>query len=657
MKPLRILFVEDRPFDADLVGLELAKEEFDFILTRVDTPGQFRKSLQEASPDIVLSDYNLPGFDAFEALAILKEVCPHVPFILVTGTQSEQVAVECMKRGAADYILKSSLRRLPGAVRNVLDRARAERDKLKAIEALQASERQYRLIAENTRDLIAVLDTNGYFIYASPSHEHVFRRNAATLHGKSLFEFLHAEDRDGVFNTFQQALLDKHEVTLEFRVADAGGKWHTLEASVNWVRDAVGNPAKGIVVSREVTHSRYLEQQVRQSQRMEAIGRLAGGIAHDFNNLLNVILGYTDLMIEHLQSGPHDADSVRYLEAIAGAGTRAASVTRQLLAFSRRQVMELSVIDLNLAVRGLVQMLKNLIGENVTVDTRLAPGLGSVRADPAQLEQVLMNLILNAKDAMPQGGSLSIETSNIQIDSVFASVLQSPPGPYVLLRVTDTGVGMDEETVSRVFEPFFTTKESGKGTGLGLATVYGIVKQSEGSILVRSEPGQGTTFEIFLPEAKRTEAAPPIVSSSDQQVRGNETVLVVEDEALVRELALEILNRNGYNVVCAPGVQEGLELCRSIETLHLVLTDVVLSKGNGWQMANAIAQIHEETKVIFMSGYSHDVLATQNGFPASAAVLQKPFAASELLQKIRTVLDSDAYLPWARTAKTEPIRI
>jgi PAS domain S-box-containing protein len=381
------------------------------------------------------------------------------------------------------------------------------------------------------------------------------------------------------------------------------------------------------------------EEQLRQAQKMEAIGRLAGGIAHDFNNVLSVVLSYCDLMLDDV---PEDSSLRRDLEEVRRAGERAATLTRQLLAFSRQQVLQPRVLDLNEVVAGMSRMLERLLGEDVELELRCAPGLGKVRVDAAQIEQVVMNLVVNARDAMPTGGKLTIETANVELDAEFAAThLGVLPGPHVMLAVSDTGTGMDKETLGRVFEPFFTTKEKGKGTGLGLSTAFGIVKQSAGSIWVYSEPAKGATFKVYLPVTLEASASLPAPARASE-MRGSETVLLVEDEDQVRSLAAGILRKYGYRVLEARMAREALALAAGGGPVDLLLTDVVMPEMAGPLLAEKLMSLRPSMRVLFMSGYTDDAVVRHGILEAGAAFLQKPFVPEVLARRVRAALDGAA---------------
>jgi two-component system, cell cycle sensor histidine kinase and response regulator CckA len=402
--------------------------------------------------------------------------------------------------------------------------------------------------------------------------------------------------------------------------------------------EADGTRSGVFVHGLDVTERSVLEQQLRQSQKMDAVGRLAGGVAHDFNNLLSVILSYSGLTLEELKPG----DPLReYLDEIKAAGERAAALTRQLLAFSRQQVLQPRVIDLDQIVIGMKSMLGRLLGEDIELSVLSAPGLGRVLADPGQLEQVVMNLAVNARDAMPAGGKLTFEASNIELSEEYVGThLGALPGAYVMLAVSDTGTGMDAATQARIFEPFFTTKEQGKGTGLGLSTVFGIVKQSGGHIGVYSELGRGTTFKVYIPRTDRVEIA-RLARGPAAAVGGSETILFVEDEENVRVVACAILRRNGYHVLEASNGGEAFLIAKDFPGMvHLLLTDVVMPRMSGRVLAEHLTPLRPDMKILFASGYTDDTIVRHGVLEAGVAFLQKPFTSETLLHRVREVLDA-----------------
>jgi signal transduction histidine kinase/CheY-like chemotaxis protein len=412
-----------------------------------------------------------------------------------------------------------------------------------------------------------------------------------------------------------------------------------ISLTVFVVKGRDGQPSGLATIIKDITERKRLEEQLRQAQKMEAIGQLTGGIAHDFNNMLTIINGYSELTLQSLKAD----DPLRpNLEQVKEAGERAAALTRQLLAFSRKQVLEPRVLDLNAVLTNLDRMLQRLIGEDINLVTAPASKLWRVKVDPGQIEQVIMNLAVNARDAMSQGGKLTIETANVELDDAYAREhISVQPGPYVLVAVSDTGCGMDAKTQARIFEPFFTTKEPGKGTGLGLSTVYGIVKQSGGYIWVYSEVGQGTTFKVYFP---RVEAAVETVEPSREAAktaRGSETVLLVEDDAALRTLIRRILQVNGYTVLEAHHGKHAIEVCQQHEgPIHLLVTDVVMPEMSGTEAAGHLSVIRPDMKILFLSGYADEAIHRHGVLAPGAAFLPKPFTPNSLARKVREVLDA-----------------
>jgi len=505
-----------------------------------------------------------------------------------------------------------------------------------AEQALTESEAHYRLLFERNPNPLCVYDAETLAFLA-------VNEAAVRLYGYSRAEFLEMTLKD--LRPPDDGPRPQSQSTISGEGLVGAGEWRHRKKDgtaivVEITRHALtfaGRPA-ALAMAHDLTQRRSLESQLLQSQKMEAVGQLAGGIAHDFNNLLTAIFGSSDLLLEDLSVDDQRRSDV---EDIKQAAQRAAALTRQLLAFSRQQVLAPQVLDLSALIADLEKMLRRVIGEDVEFRTVLAPDLGAVRADPGQLEQVIVNLAVNARDAMPYGGKLTVETANVDLDEAYPQERGLVvPGRYAMLAVTDTGIGMDAHVKAHIFEPFFTTKEKGKGTGLGLATVYGIVKQSDGYIWVYSEPGRGTSFKIYLPRVEAVAEPPAPKAMPPASLRGSETVLVVEDEAAVRNLVRRVLEAHGYSVLVAADGPEALRLIESHhEPIHLLVTDVVMPKMSGRQLAERVVSTRRETKVLYLSGYTDDAIVHHGVLAPGIAFLQKPFTPRALARKLREVLD------------------
>ena len=534
-----------------------------------------------------------------------------------------------------------------GVTTDISERKQAEDDLRRQKEILQRSERR---LAEAQR-LAHIgnwdwdLETDN--LTWSDEHYRLFGLNPreAGISYEGLLERVHPADRELVIATVQQALETHQPFEYHLRIVRPDGEQRILHSRGNVIPNERGEPIRMFGTAQDVTELhqaearlRESELQLRHAQKMEAVGQLAGGIAHDFNNLLTAVTGYSDLALRRLKAG----DPLRHnIEEIRKAGERAAALTRQLLAFSRKQVLQPKVLDLNVVISDLEKMLRRLIGEDVELRTVFKPPLGNIKADPGQIEQVIMNLAVNARDAMPSGGRLSIETDNVNLDEAFARKhVGVAPGSYVLLSMSDTGTGMDEETQARIFEPFFTTKEVGKGTGLGLSMVYGIVKQSDGLILVHSTVDRGTTFNIYLPRVDGGAHEYRRTAETEQALEGSETILLAEDEEMVRSLARDVLEMYGYRVLEAANGGAAFLICeRHPAPIHLLLTDVVMPEMGGRDLAERLSRLRPEMKVLYMSGYTDDAIVRHGLLDEGIAFLQKPFTPDTLSRKVRVLLD------------------
>jgi len=762
-EPVRILLLEDNPVDADLCIRKLKSAGLSVQVDVARSAAEFMERVPRCSYDLVLTDYRLPDWNGLDAFTWLRSSGHSVPFILVTGTLGDELAIECIKAGINDYVLKENLERLPVAVARALEEQKLRVSRDQAWRSLRQSEKQYRLLFDANPHPMWVCDPG--------SLRFLTVNNAAVVHyGYSADEFLSMtvpdllpkedgerlpgpnEGRNGseirreflrhkkkngavieveissqpiVFGGVGARLILAHDITARRRAetdlrrseaayrsiidnapygiyrVDRNGRIvmanpafvsmldystpadvtgldigqdiyldpcdrdrltamtdsgpFSAGGEVKWKRRD-GTPISVRLAGRrleddreiqggyevfveDITETRSLQKQFEHAQKMEAVGRLAGGIAHDFNNLLMVISGYAQLL-EKASTNPEKV--ISHAAQIRDAGAKAAGITRQLLAFSRKQILEPSVLDLNRIVSELGRMLPRLLGEDVELALDLAPGLGAVRADRGQLEQVVMNLAVNARDAMPGGGRLTLETDNMLLDSScnYGSRKEVPPGPYVVLSVMDTGTGMDAATQAHIFEPFFTTKDPGKGTGLGLATAYGIVKQSQGHIWVYSEVGQGTVFRIYLPRIDQVVDIDGPAEKEEATPGGTETVFLVEDEAAVRKVTRIYMESKGYKVLEAANAAEALQTFQSYDgPIHLMITDMVMPGMGGLDLARGVLEMRPSLAVVIVSGYTDRAIDAESS-DIGAQFLHKPFSLDTLARLMRSMMDS-----------------
>jgi PAS domain S-box-containing protein len=630
--PIRLLLVEDSEDDAQLLLHELKRGGYEPAHERVATEATLAAALDRQHWDLVIGDHSMPGFSGIAALVLVRGRGLDVPFICVSGTITEDMAVAAMKAGANDWVTKGHLKRLVPAVDRELREAKGRA-------TLRATEASYGTLVEHAPVGIYRSTPDGRFLAVNTALVRLLGHGSVNdVLQLSMARDVYADPAE------RQRLLDRDSYTdREYDEVEAtwkrkDGQLLTVQLSVRAVRNGARQVEYYETFVRDVTEQRRLQTQLVQSQKMEAVGRLAGGIAHDFNNLLTVITTSCDLLLEDLGASDPKREDV---EQVRKAADGAAALTRQLLAFSRQQVLAPVIVNLGDVVYGVEKMLRRVIGEDVDLVTVLDRDAGSVKADVGQLEQVLMNLAVNARDAMPTGGKLTIETSNIEHDPDYAREQEAAAvRRFVMLAVSDTGTGMDEATKAKIFEPFFTTKEVGKGTGLGLATVYGIVKQSGGFIWVYSEPGLGTTFKIYLPQVDAVAEGGTAGAAPATVLRGTETVLLVEDAAAVRAVARQALARQGYTVLEAPNGTEALQIAAShAGPIHLLLTDVVMPGLSGRQLSDQLVRLRPDTRVLYTSGYTDDAVVRHGVLESGIAYLQKPFTADGLARKVREVLD------------------
>jgi PAS domain S-box-containing protein len=808
--PLRVLVAEDSENDARLLLHALKAAGYHAEHERVETADAMSAALDRQQWDIVISDYHMPTFSGTAALSLVRERDREIPFIFVSGTIGEDVAVEAMRAGAQDYVMKGNLRRLGPAIRRELEDAQARKERRRVDAAIEVQHTITRRLAEagsmvdaiphilaaigvglqwdlgsiwmldreanalkcrgvwrgssaveinefealsrglsldraacfpgkvwasgtpiwipdlaqveslvgerplmagmhtacgfpirSGNEVIGVCEFFSQWIREPEAHllemmagvgsqigqfaerrraeealvatqtrlKQVLASSTAVVYSMTVIDGdftpvwvsenvlhllgyevqealspswwmdrVHPDDRATVLAEMS-TVFDQSSLSLQYRFRHKDGSYRWVHDQSRLFVGAPGKPSELFGAWLDVTERRRLEDRFRQVQKMEAVGRLAGGVAHDFNNLLTIIIGHTSFLAADLE--PNDKRQ-QDVTAIQQASRNAAGLTRQLLAFSRQQVLETKVLNLNEEVLESEKMLTRLIGEDVALVTVLDPALGRIKADPGQIGQVIMNLAVNARDAMPEGGKLTIETSNVTMDAAYTQGhAPAAVGEYVLLAMSDTGIGMDEETKARVFEPFFTTKEAGKGTGLGLATVYGIVKQSGGFIWVYSEPGHGTCFKIYMPRVDASAAWHKNAAPATASPRGTETVLLVEDAAQLRSVGRKILERLGYRVLEAEDGEAALHIAAAeAGPIHLVLTDVVMPGLGGRRMAAELTRLRPRVKVLYASGYTDDAIIRHGVLQAGVAYLQKPFSPEVLAAKVREVLDA-----------------
>ncbi|MHB8882571.1 MAG: PAS domain-containing hybrid sensor histidine kinase/response regulator [Thermodesulfovibrionales bacterium] len=757
-KKLRILNLEDCQADTELIQARLEEEGIPCEVTRVETETEFVAAIEKAAFTLLLVDYKLPSFDGMSALAIARVKCPGTPFIFVSGSIGEDLAIEALKNGATDYVLKDKLTRLAPAVRRALDETDEKKEHKSAEQALLEASRFNRQIIECAQEGLIVYGPDLKYRVWNPFMEQLTGLSAREVLGRHPLEIFPFLRETGIMESIEKALAGEisEAARFHFHIPQTGRSGWTsdisaplrsangeiigvigivrdisahvqaeeaLEKSERQYRQLVDNALIGvyratldgkflyvndamvgifecdnaeellrlpvgaryksrrdrkafltilkkqgkvphfeldvptktgklktIVISavleegiitgmvNDITEHKHLEEQLRHAQKMEAVGTLAGGIAHDFNNILNVIMGYGTLVLDGLGA----ADPLKaQMNEVLTAAERAVNLTRRLLVFSRKQVVEVKPVEVNETILDVQKMLARLIRENIDFKLDLAVSRLIVMADVGQIEQVLMNLASNARDAMPEGGRLTIGTGVEELDEEYVAAYgYGKPGVYALITVSDTGCGMDEETRKKIFEPFFTTKGVGEGTGLGLAISYEIVKRHNGYIQVYSEPGKGTIFKIYLPLVDVTAGADTKTGAAEAVLGGNETILVAEDDAALRKLTRIVLESFGYTVITAEDGEEAIGRFReNRDRIRLVMLDMIMPKKNGKEVSEVLRQESPGIKIIFASGYTMDLVKTRELTESGFDFIHKPVPPKDLLKKVRKILD------------------
>ena len=636
---IRILFLEDHEDDAELCIRKLKASAIEFSVDIASTRAQFEELILSKAYDIVLADFRLPGWNGLAAIRWLRSHNIQLPFVLVTGSLGDEIAVDCIREGANDYVLKDKLDRLPLAIHRALEDGRLRVSHEQATRDLREKEEQYSSIIKGAPYGIFRSREDGTILLVNPALVKIlgYENDEELLSNKMSDLYWNPADRTGSVlpNVSDPGAFYQCEVPWKRK----DGKQIIVRLDGRRLPNSAGNQAIFEVFVQDLTEQRTLEREFQQAQKMEAIGRLAGGVAHDFNNLLMIIRGCAELL-NHEKTTPEK--SAGYLRQINDATTIAASVVQQLMAFSRKQVPEPSSLDLNVILKDLGRMLPRLLGEDVQI--HFAPGahLERINADRSQIEQIILNLAVNARDAMPDGGDLIVETANADLDHAQIQQYDSDlsAGRYVILSIADTGIGMDSSIQSHIFEPFFTTKERDKGTGLGLATVYGIVKQNRGLIMVDSTPGVGTTFRMYFPSlltARNSNAKEP---ARLEVAAGTETILLVEDEAALREITQEYLQSLGYHVLSAANGMLALEICRRHHgPIDLVLTDIIMPGVAGPEVVKSALEMRPELRVIYVSGYT-DRGVNEIEIAKRGIFLRKPYSLSDLGRGVRAALSA-----------------
>lgn len=645
MAPLRVLLVGNQEEDFFLIHemLERNRSLIAADLEHARTLEEAREMMQHRPYGLMLFEHDAGDAEAVRLVTDLLHDGRPVPFILLTEDADEKTVADIIGAGTWNCLAKS---RLDGAtlVRTIHNTVALHSLQLEQ-QSAEESLRKLSRAVEQSADTVAITDRQGVIEYVNPAFEALTGYSREEARGRTPRILKSGEQGPEVYQEMWKAILAGNVFRGILVNRKKNGELYYVEETICPIRDGARQITHFISNGRDLTERLRLEAQLLQAQKMDAIGRLAGGVAHDFNNLLTIITSYSELALD---SVPHNSPLESKLQEILLAARRAAELTRQLLAFSRKQPQALRVVELNSVVHTIAKTLPRLIGEDIELTFSPGEGLGRVRIDPVQLEQVLMNLAANARDAMPQGGHLQIETSDVRLDDDYIHEKPAviPKGHYVLITVSDDGHGIPREELPHIFEPFYTTKPSGKGTGLGLATVYGIVKQNNGFIWAYGEPGSGTVFKIYLPCVnERYPLGGSEQPESKNEVGGSETILLVEDEGAVRRATAEFLRLQGYNVIEAKDGLDALALAQEQRAIHLVVSDVVMPRMSGGALAKEVARVRPGTQFLFVSGYAGKTILDHKVVDLETNFLQKPYTLRQLSSKIRGALDTPPPTP------------
>lgn len=630
---LKIIHLEDDKNDSELARVTLAAGGVECEMVVVMDEDQYVDALATGGFDLIISDYSLPSFDGMTALELAHEKYPDVPFIFLSGKMGEELAIESLKKGATDYVLKNKLSRLAPAVKRAL---LEQKERLAHIQAEEA-QLKFARVVEQSPNCVIITDTTGAIEYVNPKFCEVTGYTMAEVAGQNPRILKSGTTPSKTYKEIWETISKGGTWQGVLQNRKKNGELYWEAATIAPLKSIEGAVTKYFAIKEDITERRKLEEQLLQSQKMEVIGQLTGGIAHDLNNILTAIIGFSTLLEMSMCADDPKRENLNHVIA---AGNRAAELTKSLLAFSRKQIINPQPVDINQIIGKTRKFMTRIISEDIKFTVSFKRDVLIVNADSGQIEQVLMNLVTNARDAMPNGGQLIIETDSVVLDYNYINAHGfGELGSYAELTVSDTGLGMDSVTCNKAFEPFFTTKEVGKGTGLGLSIVYGIIKQHNGYINVYSEPDNGTVFKIYLPLIQ-VEVEDFTQSKAEVLQGGEETILVVDDDFSVRQLLEKTLCQFGYSVITAIDGKDAIgKFKENTIDINLVILDVIMPKMNGKEVCDEIKRINPDVKAIFTSGYTDDIIHKRSIMDQGLEFIAKPLNPRQLLIKVRNVLD------------------